>query len=76
MQVSVSVVVVSALLLLAPDGSCGPAAPERFVSLVRALLPWALHHRHAVRITAQVRVRLRRRVRTCVTLCVYVCACA
>ncbi len=46
-----SVVLVSLLLLL----EAGPASP-RFGTLLSALLPWALHHRHAVRIPAQVRV--------------------
>lgn len=32
----------------------GPASPH-FLPLLHALLPWALHHRHAVRVPVQVR---------------------
>eukprot|EP00878_Enallax_costatus_P038355 GHUV01043566.1.p1 GENE.GHUV01043566.1~~GHUV01043566.1.p1 ORF type:complete len:320 (+),score=84.08 GHUV01043566.1:1293-2252(+) len=35
---------------------CGPAVSgaQRFMALLQALLPWAMHHRHAVRVPVQV----------------------
>ena len=48
-QVMVSVVVVSSLLAKIH----GPGQPC-FMPLIQALLPWALHHRHAIRVPVQV----------------------
>jgi hypothetical protein len=48
-QVSVSLVIVSGLLLAQCEGG-----DPCFHPLITALLPWALHHRHAIRVPVQV----------------------
>lgn len=58
-QVSVSTVVVALLVLLTslpkPGGGSGSAGTgEAYLDLMQALVPWALHHRHAVRVPVQV----------------------
>jgi hypothetical protein len=49
----VSVIILVLFLLL----ESGPATSPHFMTLLRALLPWGMHHRHAVRVPVQVRVR-------------------
>lgn len=44
-----SVIILGMFVLL----QLGPTSPQ-FMPLLRALLPWALHHRHAVRVPVQV----------------------
>lgn len=49
MQVTVSIIILGMFVLL----ELGPDSPQ-FMPLLHALLPWALHHRHAVRVPVQV----------------------
>lgn len=51
LQTTVSVIILVLFLLL----ESGPQGSPHFMPLLRALLPWALHHRHAVRVPVQVR---------------------
>jgi hypothetical protein len=53
LQVTVSVIILVLFLLL----ESGPGASPHFMTLLRALLPWGMHHRHAVRVPVQVRER-------------------
>jgi hypothetical protein len=54
LQVTVSVIILVLFLLL--ESGPGENQPH-FMPLLRVLLPWALHHRHAVRVPVQVRLR-------------------
>lgn len=49
LQVTVSIIILAMFVLL----ELGPESGQ-FLPLLHALLPWALHHRHAVRIPVQV----------------------
>jgi hypothetical protein len=49
-QVTVSIIILGMFVLL----ELGPTSAQ-FMPLLHALLPWALHHRHAVRVPVQVR---------------------
>lgn len=49
LQVTVSIIILAMFVLL----ELGPESGQ-FMPLLHALLPWALHHRHAVRIPVQV----------------------
>eukprot|EP00879_Flechtneria_rotunda_P025895 GHRR01027550.1.p1 GENE.GHRR01027550.1~~GHRR01027550.1.p1 ORF type:complete len:512 (+),score=171.74 GHRR01027550.1:324-1859(+) len=53
-QVTVSVVIIVLFLLL----ELQPGSSPHFMPLLKAVLPWALHHRHAVRIPVQVLLHL------------------
>lgn len=50
LQVTVSVIIVALFLLY----EAGPSSSPHFMALLQALLPWAMHHRHAVRVPVQV----------------------
>jgi hypothetical protein len=53
--VTVSVIILVLFLLLESQGPTAPdGSDSHFMALLTALLPWALHHRHAVRVPVQV----------------------
>jgi hypothetical protein len=53
MQVTVSIIILGMFVLL----ELGPSS-QHFMPLLHTLLPWAMHHRHAVRVPVQVRPAL------------------